>query len=151
MNFWKGNFYQYQYTTKKSGCQLYQSYHSMVYVILLIVSILSTLICCVSVNVDSKLEYNIMFLNSTFILFRPSKMLLLLNFLGSKMLLLKFYFHQHYHCAALGHQFLISHLFNMAIFSSWLQHFYSQGVFGWDFTSFLEIRILFIFIITSYI
>ena len=55
------------------------------------------------------------------------------NILWPELWLLKFYFHQHYHCAAIGHPFLISYLFQHGhFFSSWLQLFYSQGVFGWD-------------------
>ena len=44
---------------------------------------------------------------------------------------------------------LISYLFQHGhFFSSWPQLFYSQGIFGWDFTSFFR-NILFIFIVTS--
>ena len=55
------------------------------------------------------------------------------NILWPELWLLKFYFHQHYHCTAIGRPFLISYLFQHGhFFSSWPQLFYSQGVFGWD-------------------
>ena len=44
-----------------------------------------------------------------------------------------FYFHQYYHCTALGHLFFDFTCFSTwPFFSSWPQLFYSQGVFGWN-------------------
>ena len=65
------------------------------------------------------------------------------NILWTELQLLKFYFHQHYHYAALGHPFLISHLFQHGHFLVLgRNYFYSQGVL-------VEISLLFLFIFIS--